>query len=248
MLQSILTINLMAHFGPSFRDAILNARRRECGKTHVSPSSPRAVPPLPLTVTPPSAICTSALQSVAGPAVLLLASARFEGRSRRAAGRGSRVPARPAPLRPGRLSRPRGCDRPHRPSGGSRARVRHFRSTSASPRKHREIPPRLTRDSITHPAASAESLRQFPSLPGSTNPSPERIDGSGPPEGCVCGRWPRCGRGARTAAVGTPAGRRARGAGPGWRGGMRSSIVQAWPWRLSSPPPWLPVSLLLSSQ
>lgn len=114
MLPSILALNLVAHFVPSFRDAILNARRRECGKAHVAPSSPRVVPPLPLPVTPPSpsAICTSALQSVAGPAVLLLASARFEGRSRRAAGRGgrsrSRVPARPAPLRPGRLLGPPG--------------------------------------------------------------------------------------------------------------------------------------------
>jgi len=137
---------------------------------------------------------------------------------------------------------------PHRPSGGSRASVRHFRCTSASRRRHRESCPRLARDSPAHPAASPESLRLFPSPPDSTNRPKERIDGCEPPAGYAQGRRPRGGPGARTAAAETPAGRRGRSAGPERRAGVRGSIIQAWPWRLSSPPPWLPVSLLLSSQ
>lgn len=70
----------------------------------------------------------------------------------------------------------------------------------------------------------------------------------GPPRG-PCGAEPRqCGRGVCAAATVPRVGLRGPGAGPRWRGGMRGSIDQAWAWRLSSPPPWLPVSLLLSSQ
>lgn len=71
---------------------------------------------------------------------------------------------------------------------------------------------------------------------------------AGPPRAACGDGGRRAGAGARAAAAATPAGRQDGGAGPGRRGGMRGSIVQAWPWRLSSPPPWLPVSLLLSSQ
>lgn len=70
----------------------------------------------------------------------------------------------------------------------------------------------------------------------------------GPPRG-PCGAEPQqCGRGVRAAVTVPRAGRRGPGVGPRWWGGMRGSIDQAWAWRLSSPPPWLPVSLLLSSQ
>ncbi|XP_039560766.1 splicing factor, proline- and glutamine-rich-like [Passer montanus] len=157
---------------------------------------------------------------------------------------------RPAPPAPHRSRHLRGLPGRHRPlaaPGGlggthtgragpaSRASARHFRDAPASPRQHRETPPRLARDSLAHPAVWPSPFGNFrhrQTLPIGRRSASMR---KGPPRG-PCGAEPR---GAGVGSVRRPR-RRARAGGAqarGRGGGEACGDRLIRPGHGASPPP-----------
>lgn len=146
---------------------------------------------------------------------------------------GQRLPPAPGPALTARG--PRATSSPRGPRGTSRASARHFRDAPASPRQHRETPPRLARDSLAHPAARPipfGNFRHRQTLPiGRRSASMSK----GPPRG-PSGAEPR---GAGMGFVRRPR-RRRRGGGAQTRGrGGRETcgVRLIRPGHGASPPP-----------